>query len=356
MRHRGQRPHQLAALAPGQGRIGGFSEHVTKQADPSSPFDPDGLLIVLLTQHRFLRTIAGSRSREGSQQPLCPRQSELVLQPADGQHGASNRPADAADAHHHGDTSPTRGHRDRAATTAPSTAATASANAVPVAAGGTGSTPTATCNTVNHTRSACARAANVRNHPRTVSTGRLNDAAVLRAPTPAAFALSAAPITSARSALRSNANRKKHSDLRHDEHRVRRGRTTTSPTDARNERTRAQPHGLNEPSQPGHANPPDTSRASTSTGFAPTVSTAPPCATRPSREVRPKRSPGGRSHAPHRQSAAPNERHTETGTRQDPSRTQCRIHAAPVSTLKDAGQSPVWCRPAGRSGPAPRPI
>jgi hypothetical protein len=69
------------------------------------------------------------------------------------------------------------------------------------------------------------------------------------------------------------------------------------------------------------------------------VSTAPPSATRPSRDVWPKRSPGGPSRALHRQGAAPNEHPSRPGTRQDPSRTQCRIHAAQVSTLRDAGQS-----------------
>jgi hypothetical protein len=264
-----------------------------------------------------------------------------VLQPGDGQHGANNRPADAAQAHHHGDTSPIRGHRDRAPATAPSTAATASANGVDAAAGGTGSTPTSTCNTVNHTRSCPARAANLRNQPRTVSTGRPNDAAILRDPTPAAFADSAAPITSTRSALRSSANTGRSTcETRHDEHRARRGRTTNDPATPRNDRTRAHPHGLNESPQPGHNKPPDTSPVSTSTGFTPTVSTAPPSATRPSRNVWPKKSPGGPSHAPRRQGAAPNERHTPAGTRQDPPRTQCRIHAAPMSTLRDAGQPP----------------
>src|SRR5205823_12634006 len=102
-------------------------------------------------------------------------------------------------------------------------------------------------------------------------------------------------------------------------------------------RLRAHPHGPNEPSQPGHTSPPDTNSTSTSTGFAPTVSTAPPCATQPSRDVWPKRSPGGPSHALHRHGATPNEQLDPTGTLQDPSRTQCRIRAAPVSTLKDAG-------------------
>ncbi len=265
-----------------------------------------------------------------------------MLHPPHGQHGANRRPADAAQAHHHGDTSPIRGHRDRAATTAPSTAATASANGVRVTAGGTGSTPISTCSTVNHTRSACARAANARNQPRTVSTGLPNLAAIGRAPSPAAFADRAAPITSARSARRNNANTGSSTcDTRHGEHRVRRGRTTTDPATPRNDRTRAHPHGLNEPPQPGHAKAPDTNPVSTSTGFAPTVSTAPPSATRPSRDVWPKRSPGGPSRALHRQGAAPNEHPTRPDTRQDPSHTQCRIHAAPVSTLKDAGHTAV---------------
>ncbi len=257
-----------------------------------------------------------------------------------GHDGANNRPADAADAHHHGDTSPMRGHRDRADTAAPSTAATASPNTVPAAAGGTGSTPMSTSNTVNQARSASARPANLRNQSRTVSTGRPNRAAIVRAPAPAAFADKAAPITSTRSARRNNTNTGSSTcDTAQPEHRARRGRSTTDPTAPRSTRLRAHPHGPNEPAQPGHANPPDTNRVSTSAEFAPTVSTAPPCATRPSRGNSAKRSPGGPSHARHRHGAAPNETPRPRRHTQDPSRTECRINAAPVSTLRDAGQS-----------------
>lgn len=222
-----------------------------------------------------------------------------MLHPSHGQHGASKRPPDTADAHHHGDTTPTDGHRDPAATIDPSTAATASANTVPAAAGGTGSTPVSTSSTVNHPRSTSARPANLRNQPRTVSTGRPSEAAIERAPAPPAFADNAAPITSTRSARRSSANTGSSTcDTRHDEHRARRGRTTTNPATPRNDRSRAHPHGLNKPPQHGHPKPPDTNPASTTTESTPTVSTAPPRATRPSRDVWPKRSPGGPSHAP----------------------------------------------------------
>lgn len=122
-----------------------------------------------------------------------------------GQDGDNNRPPDAAQAANHGDTAPTNGHRAATATAAPTIAATASATARPVAAGATGSGPVSTNNTVNTTRTASARAANRRNQPRTVSTGRPRTAAIARHPTPAAFAASAAPITSTRSARRANA-------------------------------------------------------------------------------------------------------------------------------------------------------
>src|SRR5207244_933569 len=96
------------------------------------------------------------------QRPTPAHQSRLVLIVDQGQNGASNRPDDTADAQRHGDTTPTSGQREAAATTAPSTAATASANAVLVTAGGIGSTPVSTNSTVNHDRTTSARSANRR--------------------------------------------------------------------------------------------------------------------------------------------------------------------------------------------------
>ena len=89
-----------------------------------------------------------------------------------GQDGASNLPPEAADAANHGDTAPSTGHLAATATAAPTIAATASANRDCAAAGTTGSGPQSTSSTVNATRTASAREANRRSHPRTVSTGR----------------------------------------------------------------------------------------------------------------------------------------------------------------------------------------
>jgi len=122
-----------------------------------------------------------------------------------GHDGASNLPPDTADAASHGDTAPSTGHRSTTALAAPTTAATASANSDPAAAGTTGSGPQSTSRQVNTTRTSSARAENRRNHPRTVSTGRPTLAATARTPIPVAFAASAAPITSTRSARRANA-------------------------------------------------------------------------------------------------------------------------------------------------------
>jgi hypothetical protein len=218
-----------------------------------------------------------------------------VLRDDQGQPGASNRPPDTAAASNHGGTAPTSGQRDPTAADAPATAATASANTDPIAAGGTGSTPTRTSSAVNTNRTASARPAKQRSHPRTVSTGRPTTAAIARTPAPAAFAASAAPITVTASARRSSANTGSRTcDPPHDRHRVRRGRTTGPP---RTTRTRAQPHGRNSPPHPGHLSPPFTSRSSTRAASTPTVSTAPPCATRPSRTRSAKETPGGPSHA-----------------------------------------------------------
>ncbi len=161
-----------------------------------------------------------------------------------GQDGASSLPPEAADAASHGDTAPSTGHLDATATAAPTTAATASANNDPIAAGTTGSGPVSTSNAVNATRTASARAANRRNHPRTVSTGRSSTAATARQPAPAAFAASAAPITSARSARRSNATTGSSTCVvPHPRQQARRGRTrTVAAPGPRSTRGLAQPH------------------------------------------------------------------------------------------------------------------
>jgi len=146
-----------------------------------------------------------------------------------GQDTVSNRPFVTADAASHGDTAPSCGHRAATATAAPTIAATASANSDPAAAGNTGSGQVSTSSAVNATRTACARAANRRNQPRTVSGGRPSTTAIARHPAPAAFAASAAPITSARSARRANATTGSNTCVpRHRRHHARRGRTRTN--------------------------------------------------------------------------------------------------------------------------------
>jgi hypothetical protein len=80
-----------------------------------------------------------------------------VLPDDHGQPEASSRPPVTTEANAHGGSSPTSGQRDLTAADAPTTAATASANAEDIAAGGTGSTPTPTSNAVNTTRTTSAR-------------------------------------------------------------------------------------------------------------------------------------------------------------------------------------------------------
>lgn len=198
-----------------------------------------------------------------------------------GQDGANNPPVVTALAANHGDTAPSIGHRAATATAAPTIAATASATGEPIAAGVTGSGHVSTSSTVNAARTTCARAANRRNQPRTVSTGRPSLSAIARHPTPAAFAANAAPITSTRSARRNSATTGSNTCVTsHRRQHARRGRTTaTVPAGPRNIRGRAHPHGASRPAHPGHDTPPDASRRSTEPPSTSTVSTAPPCAT-----------------------------------------------------------------------------
>lgn len=160
-----------------------------------------------------------------------------------GQPGASRRPPEAADAIRHGDSPTTTGHLDPVPTAAASTAATASRNGEPAAAAGTGSTPTPTSSTVKNTRTAAAREANTRSHPRTVAPGRPSRAAIGRHPDPAALAASAAPITSTASARRTSTDTGSNTCVTpHDAHRPRRGRRPSAPARPRTTRDRAQPH------------------------------------------------------------------------------------------------------------------
>ncbi len=268
------------------------------------------------------------------------RQSELVLQPDQGHLGPSNLPEEAAAASHHGDTAPICGHRGEICRAAPTTADTASANTDRAAAGGTGSHPTSTSSLVNHTRTASARCANRRNQPRTVSTGLPSTAAIERAPDPAAFAASAAPITDTTSARRTSANTGRRTcEPPHAEHRDRLGRNTTTPSRSRNVRGLAHPHGRSTPPHPGHSNPPPANRDSTPVLSTPTVSTAPPRASRPSRADTAKKSPGGPSHAligtvPPPINTTPSPAHTKIRRH-----TQCPESARYVGTLSAVQQS-----------------
>lgn len=121
-----------------------------------------------------------------------------------GQPTANNRPPDTATASSHGATAPSP-NRTAPAPAAAVIAVTASAHADPAGSGITGSGCNAAHQPVNTARTASTRPANRRNHPRTVSTGRPNAAAIRRYPLPPALAASAAPITTAASARRNNA-------------------------------------------------------------------------------------------------------------------------------------------------------
>jgi hypothetical protein len=82
-------------------------------------------------------------------------------------------------------------------------AAATAATSPAAPAGITGSGAVRASSTVKNTRTASARPANRRSHPRTVDAARPATPAILRCPSPAAAASSAAPITAAESARRS---------------------------------------------------------------------------------------------------------------------------------------------------------
>jgi len=134
----------------------------------------------------------------------------------------------AAHATCHGDTLSINGHRLRAAPATAQITTTASAKALPVAAGtcGSGSRPAST--TVNQERTDSAAWAKARSQPRTVSAGRPNSPAMDRKPAPAALASNAAPITTATSARRNKATTGNNTCVaRQAGHHARRGRTLT---------------------------------------------------------------------------------------------------------------------------------
>jgi hypothetical protein len=257
-----------------------------------------------------------------------------------GQPGASNRPPLAAQASHHNGTSPMPGQREAAATDAPATAATASANPEGADAGGTGSTPTATSNPVKKARTCPARELNRRSHPRTVSTGRPHTAAIDRAPAPAAFAASAAPITSARSTRLSSTNTGRSTCVTpHQAQRARRGRSLTGPREPRSTRVRAHPHPASAPPQHGHSSSPPASRPSTSTASAPTVSTSASERYTALPGALGQETPGGPTHAPIGKVPPPTNSQAPGTSRQHHRRTQCRKNDAPVGT-HSAAQHP----------------
>lgn len=247
-------------------------------------------------------------TREGSQAGAVRRQRELVLISSRGQPGASSRPRLAAHASHHNGTPPIPGHHEATATAAPATAATASAKVDGACAGGTGSTPAPTSSLMKNARTSPARAPNRRSQPRTVSAGRPHAAAIGRAPAPAAFATSAAPITSARSTRRSSANAGRSTcDTAHPLQRARRGRTLTGPRPPRSTRARAHPQRASTPPQHGHSSSPHASCLSTSASFTPTVSTSASERSTALPGALGQERPGGPAHAPDRHGAAANE-------------------------------------------------
>jgi hypothetical protein len=145
----------------------------------------------------------------------------------------------------------------------------------PAGAGSRGSASTSHSNPVNASHSGLARALNRRNQPRTVAAGRPACKAARRCPHPAAARASAAPITPTSSARRSSTPAGSSTCVTpQPAQRARRGRSRhfLSPS-PRITRAGACPHGRSQPSQAGHANPPVTSRRSTSPESLPTVST-----------------------------------------------------------------------------------
>lgn len=195
-----------------------------------------------------------------------------------GHPGDNNRPPLAAAATSQPVTAPTRPdpeNRCRVAVSNAPTAATASAIPDPAGPGGATSTPVAMANPVKNTRAASARAANRRNHSRTVPGGTPNNTATDRCPNPrAAFAANAAPITATEYARRSRQNTGNNTCVaRHPAHRDRRGRTRSPPPSPRTDRTRACPHGASRPPHRGHPSAPDSKWDSTTAALAATVNT-----------------------------------------------------------------------------------
>jgi hypothetical protein len=202
-----------------------------------------------------------------------PAQGELVLIDPVGQPGASNRPAQAPATTCHTVT-PTTANRATTAAATARIAATASAHTDPIACGTTGSGATAHNSVVNQPRTASARPPNRRSHSRTVSTGRSSNPATDPAPSPAAFAVIAAPTTPASSARRSSTpNGSSTCVAPHPRHLARRGRSRHRPATPRTTRVRAYPHPASTPPHPGQLSPPATNRRSTSTTSTPTVNT-----------------------------------------------------------------------------------
>jgi hypothetical protein len=188
-----------------------------------------------------------------------------VLAPATGHDGDSNRPPLAEHATRQPPTPAANesSNRPRAAAHNRPSAATASATGPPGAGpGAPTSTPVAIAARVKNTRTASARPANRRSHPRTVVAGTPNPAAIdLCPPPPTAFALNAAPITSTEYALRSRHDTGSNTCVtRHAEQRLRRGRNRCeAPANSVITRQRANPHALNRAPHPGHASSPERS-------------------------------------------------------------------------------------------------
>ena len=151
---------------------------------------------------------------------------------------------------------PDRTGRSAAAVAAPN-AASRSRHGQPHASGTVMSTPArwATCSRCGETAS--SRPAITRSQPRTVAAGTFSAAPIERWPCPAARASSAAPITSAAYARRSNTVTGSSTCVtRHPPQRARRGRTRCwRPPRPRSHRPRAQPHPPSTPPTPRAGQP-----------------------------------------------------------------------------------------------------
>src|SRR6266536_231765 len=160
------------------------------------------------------------------------------------------------------------GQRCATAAAAPAIAGTAAATGPAAPAGITGSGLVLASSTVKNARTAPARAANRRSHPRTADAGRPSPAAIVRCPAPAAAACSADPITAPSSARRDRHHPGSSTCVApHPGHRALRGASTTpGPSAIRTGRGRACPRPPSAPPPNGQPSSPP-ARCRPTTGF-----------------------------------------------------------------------------------------